>query len=157
MQQKAKKYQTGELDHTHAVRGQAFKQLENMCDPHTTLIMCKCACTPIQDKDQYLSNVYNVKVLSHYFIKICFSHSPDHNTFGLLQYQLQSQHEKCYLFRLQSFLFVSYYHFTSVNESPQLYSKLRDLFNSERIKFITRHDGFMLNTSQLIINNYSVT
>jgi hypothetical protein len=34
MQQRAKKYQTGELEHTHAVGRQAFKQLENMCEPH---------------------------------------------------------------------------------------------------------------------------
>jgi hypothetical protein len=42
MQQKAKKHQTGELEHTHVVRGQAFKQLENMCDPHTTHYVQVC-------------------------------------------------------------------------------------------------------------------
>ena len=37
-------------------------------------------------------------------LKICFSHSTDHTTFGLLQYQLQSQQEKCHLVRLHYFL-----------------------------------------------------
>ena len=87
-------------------------------------------------------------------LEIRFIHSPDHNTFGLLQYQLQLQHEKCHLRSSIALLSsVSYYHFTSANESAQVYSKLRDIFNSDKIKFITRHDGFMLNTSQLIINN----
>jgi len=90
-------------------------------------------------------------------LKICFSHSPDHNTFGLLQYQLQSQHEKCHLVRLHYFLL-----------SPTITSLQRMnlhncvvnweiYFNSDRVKFITRHDGFMLNTSQLVINNYAIT
>jgi hypothetical protein len=42
MQQKTKKYQTRELAHTHAVRGQAFIQLENMCDPHTPHYVQAC-------------------------------------------------------------------------------------------------------------------
>jgi hypothetical protein len=42
MQQETKKFQTRELEHTHAVRGQAFIQLENMCDPHTTHYVQAC-------------------------------------------------------------------------------------------------------------------
>jgi hypothetical protein len=42
MEQKANKYQTGELEHAHAERGQAFKQLEHMCDPHTPYYAQAC-------------------------------------------------------------------------------------------------------------------
>lgn len=89
MQQKAKKYQTRELEHTHTVRGQALKQLENMCDQHKTHVQ---ACVP-SDSRQGSVSIQRPGFIS-LSLKLCFSASPDHNTFGLLQYQLQSQQEK---------------------------------------------------------------
>jgi hypothetical protein len=115
--------------------------------------MCKRACTPIQDKDQYLTNV---KVSSHYFIKTLLQSLswPEHLWPVAIPAPVTTR--KMSFSSTALFSFVSYYHFTSANEAAQVYSKLRDLFNSDRITSITRHDDFMLNNSQLI-NNYTVT
>jgi hypothetical protein len=82
------------------------------CATHIKHIMCKRACTPIQDKDQYLSNV---KVSSNYFIET------------LLQSLSWPQHlwpvaiPAPVTTRKISFIsFVSYYHFTSGNEAAQV-------------------------------------
>jgi hypothetical protein len=103
MPQKAKKHQAGELERTHAVRGQTFKQLENMCDPHITYNVQARVRSDSRQGSVSIECVQLQGFISLVSLKICFSHSPDQNACGLLQYQFQSQHEKCHLFRWHFF------------------------------------------------------